>query len=99
VTDFPSYQGFAFERLVKDRIILKNSKAELGFPIRKIGSRMDRKNHEIDLIYTDEKEHIVFLECKLSEKRITSAESHQLQQNVALFLDKHPERRNKKIKI
>jgi Holliday junction resolvase-like predicted endonuclease len=97
--DFPSYQGFVFERLVKDWIILKNKKAELDFSIRKIGSRMDRKNHEIDLIYTDEKEHIVFLECKLNEKRITSAECHQLQQNVELFLNKHPEWRDKQIKI
>jgi hypothetical protein len=50
-------------------------------------------------VYTDEKEHIVFLECKLNEKRINQAEKNQLMSNVSLFLDKHPYFKDKKIKI
>jgi hypothetical protein len=34
--DFSSFQGFAFEKLVKDWIILQNKKGELDFSIRKI---------------------------------------------------------------
>jgi len=99
LTDFPSFQGLAFERLVKDRILLKNKKGELEFPITKMGTRLDRRNNEIDLVYTDEKEHIVFVECKLSGKRITSAERNQLQHNVGLFFDKNPALQYKNIQL
>jgi hypothetical protein len=50
-------------------------------------------------VYTDDKEHIVFLECKINKNRVNSAEKKQLIDNVSLFLDKNPKFKDKEIKI
>ncbi|GHV24662.1 hypothetical protein FACS1894176_01470 [Bacteroidia bacterium] len=97
--DFSSYQGFKFEQLVRDFLILENKKGNLDFVFTKIGMWLDRKNHEIDLVYSDEKEHIVFLECKMNEKRINSAEKHQLSENVEAFFEKNPKFREIEMKV
>lgn len=97
--DFERYKWFKFEKLVKDFLILENKKWNLDFVFTKIWTWLDRKNNEIDLIYTDEKENIVFLECKLNKNRINQAENNQLKENVSLFLDKHPNFKDKNIKI
>lgn len=70
----------------------------MDFVFTKIGTWLDRKNNEIDLVYTDEKENIVFLEVKLNENRINSSEKYQLQNNIQLFLDKNPFYKDKNIK-
>lgn len=99
LSDFNKYKWFKFENLVKDFLIEENKKWNLDFVFTKIWTWLDRKNNEIDLIYTDEKNNIVFLECKLNETRINKAETNQLIDNVNLFLDKHPDLKDKNIKI
>ena len=97
--DFDHYKWFKFENLVKDFLILENQKWNLDFTFTKIWTWFDRKNNEIDLIYTDEKENIVFLECKINGDRINKSEKSQLRYNVKLFLDKNPIFRDKNIKL
>ena len=96
--DFENYQWFKFENLVKSFLIEENKKQNLEFVFTKIWTWLDRKNNEIDLVYTDEKENIVFLECKINKKRINSSEVNQLKNNVKLFLDKNPKFKNQNIK-
>lgn len=97
--DFEKYKWFKFEKLVKDFLILENKKWNLDFTFTKIWTWLDRKNNEIDIIYTDEKENIVFLECKLNENRINQSEINQLKNNVSLFLNKNQKFLDKNIKI
>ncbi|PID87559.1 hypothetical protein CSB07_01160 [Candidatus Gracilibacteria bacterium] len=99
INDFEKFKGFKFEKLVKEFLILENKKGKLDFTFTEIGTWLDRKNNEVDLVYTDEKENIVFLECKLNEKRINKSEESQLKSNVGLFLNKHEIFKNKNIKI
>jgi len=96
---FEIYKWFKFERLVKKYLIEENKKWKLDFVFTKIGTWLDRKNNEIDLVYTDEKDNIVFLECKINKKRINSLEKKQLLNNVELFLNKHQKFKDKNIKI
>lgn len=97
--DFEKYKWFKFEKLLKDFLILENKKGNLDFVFSKIGTWLNRKNNEIDIIYTDEKENIVFLECKINKNRINQSEINQLKLNVSLFLDKNPYFTDKNIKI
>lgn len=97
--DFERYKWFKFEKLVKDFLILENKKWNLDFIFTKIWTWLDRKNNEIDIIYTDEKENIVFLEYKLNENSVNQSEINQLKANISLFLDKNPNFKDKSIKI
>ncbi|MDP2090213.1 MAG: DUF234 domain-containing protein [Candidatus Gracilibacteria bacterium] len=88
--DFENFKGFKFEKLVQEYLIIQNKNGKLGFIFTKIGTWLDRNNNEIDIIYTDEKENIVFLEVKLNENRINESEKKQLENNINLFLNKNP---------
>lgn len=99
LNDFENFKWFKFENLIRDFLISENQKWNLDFIFTKIWTWLDRKNNEIDLIYTDEKENIVFLECKINKNRINKSEENQLKNNVELFLNKHENFRDKNIKI
>lgn len=99
LNNFENFKWFKFENLVKDFLTSENQKWNLDFIFTKIWTWLDRKNNEIDLIYTDEWENIVFLECKINKNRINKSEENQLKNNVELFLNKHENFRDKNIKI
>ncbi len=88
--DFENFKWFKFEKLVQEYLIIQNQRWKLDFIFTKIWTWLDRNNNEIDIIYTDEKENIVFLEVKLNENRINESEKKQLENNVNLFLNKNP---------
>jgi len=97
--NFWIYLWFKFEALVKSFLIEKNIEAKLDFTFTEIWYWLDRKNNEIDIVFTDKKDNITFLECKLTENRINKQEEEQLKNNVKLFLDKHTNFKWKNIKL
>lgn len=96
--NFCNYKWFKFEKLVKAFLVWQNIIWKLDFVFTKIWRWLDRKNNEIDIIFTDEKKNITFLEVKLNKDRITKAESNQLESNIKIFLNKNPFYKDKYIK-
>lgn len=97
LVSFENYKWFKFEKLVKDFLINKNIAWELDFTFTTIWTWLDKSNNEIDLIYTDQKDNIVFLECKLNKNMINQAEKIQFEKNISLFLNKNPFYKDKNI--
>jgi len=95
--NFDNYKWFKFKKLVEEYLIIQNKNLKLDFIFTKIWTWLDRNNNEIDIIYTDEKENIVFLECKLNENRINDFEKSQFKSNIDLFLNKNPIFKDKNI--
>ncbi|EKE28267.1 MAG: hypothetical protein ACD_3C00083G0006 [uncultured bacterium (gcode 4)] len=85
-----NYLWFKFEKFVKEFLIEKNIRKELDYQFTKIWRWEDRLNNEIDLIFTDERDNITFLEIKLNPDRINQAEKNQLDCNINIFLNKNP---------
>lgn len=69
--DISILQGFIFEELVYDFILKEDKNDKFLFQIEGAGNYWDKKGNEIDLVFFNkEKKEIMFLECKLSAKRI-----------------------------
>lgn len=69
--DISNLQGFVFEELVYDFILNEDKKDRFLFSIDGAGNYWDKKGNEIDLvIFNKEQKKIMFIECKLSAKRI-----------------------------
>lgn len=69
--DIGNLQGFVFEDIAKDFILNEDKKGKFPFSIEGIGNFWDKKGNEIDLVvFNESAKQIMFLECKLSPKRI-----------------------------
>ncbi|MFH1030173.1 MAG: DUF234 domain-containing protein [bacterium] len=69
--DIGILQGFVFEELVYDFILNEDKNKRFPFQIEGVGNYWDKKGNEIDLvIFNKEQKKIMFIECKLSAKRI-----------------------------
>lgn len=69
--DISNLQGFVFEELVYDFILKEDKNNRFLFSIDGVGNYWDKKGNEIDLVvFNKEEKKIMFIECKLSAKRI-----------------------------
>lgn len=69
--DIGNLQGFVFEDIARSYILDEDKKGKFAFSIEGIGNFWDKTGNEIDLIaFSESEKKIVFLECKLSPKRI-----------------------------
>ena len=72
ISDLPNLMGFVFEDLVKEFLRELNLKQELPFGFARIGSYWNRTwSVEVDIVAVDdEKDRILFGECKLSSSKM-----------------------------